>query len=161
MHLRDVMKQELKDLIQETVDTLGFVLVESHYESYRGKFELKVVIYHPEKIGSDDCSKVASTLSRRLDIEDIIPEAYNLIVESPGVEYVFKDPAHYGIFLNKEIQVTVRDFGKYGLKDPVLLGTNLGLSEAELSIQLKNETKKISLSDISKCRLYFDIKKYL
>ncbi len=157
-----MLKETLKNLVRETVETLGYNLVESSYEGYKGQHQLRVIIHKNDNISTEDCSKVAGVLSRRLDVDDIIPDAYQLIVESPGVEYVFKEKSHFDLFKDKEIVLHIKNPSEYGYKDNVQEGLNLGLDQDNVLFRdAKGKECSIKYSDISKARLYFNIKKYL
>lgn len=157
-----MLKDTLKELVAETAKTLGYNLVETAYSSGRGRSQLKVIIHSTQGISTEDCSRVASVLSRRLDVDDLIPAAFDLVVESPGVEYVFREPQHYEIFRDQEVVVTLKEPAAYALKDHTVQGINRGLREEKLSLETaQGQEILIALQDISRTRLYFNIKKYL
>jgi len=50
---------------------------------------VRIYLDSEEGVGIDECAEISRNLSLALDVEDIIPGAYNLEVSSPGLERPF------------------------------------------------------------------------
>lgn len=157
-----MIEDKINEIVKDTVDTLGFVLVECLYYGKRNKKKLRVVLYHKDRdVSTKDCAKVSNVISQRLDVEDIIEESYALVVESPGVDRTLNSPNEYKIFKGKELRIILHDASKYELQDNVVIGKNIGFDGAILIIEHNGKIYNLDLNDIAKSNLYFDIKKYL
>ncbi len=152
----------MNGIVRETVETLGYVPVESVWIRGKNRSTLRVVIYKRESdVSTEDCAKVSEVLSGRLDVEDFIADSYNLIVESPGVERKISRPEEYDIFRDKEIRFVLKDASLIGRKDPVFVGKVIERTEDSLLISTGDDEKRVPLSGIAKANLYFDMKRYL
>lgn len=80
------MDRRIADIIQPTVEGLGFELVRVRLMS--GKtMTLQIMAERPDgTMEVDDCAKVSYAVSAVLDVEDPIIEAYALEVSSPGID---------------------------------------------------------------------------
>jgi ribosome maturation factor RimP len=79
-------EQQLRDLLEPTVEALGFELWGLEYLSQGRHSVLRVYIEGEEGITVDDCAVVSEQLSSVLDVEDPISGEYTLEVSSPGVD---------------------------------------------------------------------------
>ncbi len=62
----------------------------------------------PESVGIEDCTRVSRLVSPLLDVEDLIPVAYDLEVTSPGVNRPLKRLEHFKRALGLEVRVKTR-----------------------------------------------------
>jgi ribosome maturation factor RimP len=79
-------EQQLRDLLEPTVEALGFELWGLEYLSQGRHSLLRIYIEGEEGITVDDCAVVSEQVSSVLDVEDPIPGEYTLEVSSPGVD---------------------------------------------------------------------------
>jgi ribosome maturation factor RimP len=86
-------EQVLRPLIVEA----GFELLLCDWTGVGGRPVLQVFIERPdgEAIGIGDCVAVHNAITDYLDVEDLIPVAYDLQVSSPGLERPMKRPEHF------------------------------------------------------------------
>lgn len=110
-------EQEIYDLLESTVEALGFELWGVKYRS-NGKFSTLLLFIDSENgIGVDDCAKVSHHVSGILDVEDIINSAYDLQVSSPGMdrELFFADQytSYIGQKLNLKLSQVVNKSRKW------------------------------------------------
>lgn len=66
---------------------------------------VRVFLDSPEGVGIDECTAVSRHLSLTLDVEDIIPGAYNLEVSSPGLERPFFSPDQLTGYVGQTIRL--------------------------------------------------------
>lgn len=149
-------------LVRETVEALGYVLVESVWIGGKNRNTLRVVIHKPgEDVAITDCEKVSEVLSGRLDVEDFIADSYNLVVESPGADRKIARPEEYDIFREKEFRFVLKDPAAAGRKDDVVIGKVLERTDDELRIETADGELRVPLKGIAKANIYFDMKRYL
>ncbi len=83
----DQRQATLEDLIQPTIDALGYDLVRLMV-SGRQRPTLQVMAErkdrHPMTV--EDCETISRALSAKLDVEDPLPNAYTLEVSTPGID---------------------------------------------------------------------------
>lgn len=157
-----MITHKIKELVKDTVNTLDYILVECTYKYGRQNNTLKVVIYHHEHdISTKDCEKVSRVLSSRLDVENLIPNSYNLIVESPGVDRKLSNSEEFRLFKGKEIRVILRNPNKYKMKDNVIIGVISDYQKESLFLKTENRIIRIEQEDIARANLHFEMKKYL
>ncbi len=143
----DRIAEQVSELIEPVVADLGYELVEVQFRREQHGQVLRVIIFHAAGIRVDDCSLVSREVSRILDVEDRIDQAYHLEVSSPGLDRPL---------------VTARDFVRY-LGRPVLVsitetseevaGTIEEVGEEAVSLGVKGGRLEIPLAQIKKARL--------
>jgi ribosome maturation factor RimP len=102
------MQERLDTLINTTVTGLGYDLWGYEYRPQTESALLRIFIDSDQGITVDDCGRVSNQLSASLDVEDLIPVAYILEVSSPGIDRVLFIPAHYALYVGKQIKVRTR-----------------------------------------------------
>ncbi|MCJ8348082.1 ribosome maturation factor RimP [Moritella sp.] len=102
------LEQTLTDLLEPTVEMLGFELVGIEFTRAGKHSTLLVYIDHENGIFVDDCSKVSHQLSAIMDVEDPISTEYFLEVSSPGMERPLFKVAHYQEYCGSEIKALLR-----------------------------------------------------
>lgn len=76
---------KIYDLISPAIEPMGYRLVLVNYVP--GKvLELVIDKLDFTLINISDCERVSHTASALLDVEDLIPDRYNLQVSSPGID---------------------------------------------------------------------------
>jgi len=159
--LRKGMKEKTLDLVRDTVETLGFVLVEAFFQGGRRPSSLTVVIYRPDRgITTGDCERVSQVLAERLRVEEGFDHEYALVVESPGVDRKLKSLEEVKIFLDKPLRLVVRNFQEFGLKDSVVVAKLDGVEGDSLVFTMSGVTYRIPWDRLSQVKLYFDTEEY-
>lgn len=156
------MEQKTLEIIEETVQTLGYELVESYVNYGKQNTKIKVVIYKNDaNISHEDCNLVSRVLRKQLELEELFPDKSLLIVESPGVERNIKEKKEYEIFKDKDMRIIIKNPEEYQRKDNVFIGRWKGSQDDWLYFENSDSELKIREKDIAKANLYFDINKYL
>jgi ribosome maturation factor RimP len=153
----------INSLVEETVSTLGFKLVEVRIIPGKSGRILKVVIHKDNgDVSMKDCASVSNVLLRRLELDlKSFSESYDLIVESPGADRKISSLKELEIFLGREMMFTLKNPASHGLmerqfsgKVEEISGTSIRIGHGEGEIQL-------DWNDIAGVKLYFNIKDYL
>lgn len=152
-----MVKESIYQLIKDTVHSLNFILIECSVNYGKTKDSLKVIIYHKEKhITSDDCTLVADIISRQLDIDDPFERAYDLIVESPGLEREIKSQQEYPYFINREFKVFLDENSSIIAKEGFVIGQLIEVTDDSILIKTINEQLEIPFTELKKAKLYCD-----
>ena len=78
--------EHIADLIEPTVEALGYELIRVTYGGGR-KPTLQIMAEKPDgTMGVDDCARLSREVSALMDVEDPLPDEYLLEVSSPGVD---------------------------------------------------------------------------
>ncbi len=163
-------KELIDNIVESSVESLDYVLLEHSLNHGKTKDVLKIVIYHPDKkITSDDCTTVANIISARMDINDPFERAYDLIVESPGLEREIKSPKEYPYFIGKEFKVFLNEAESEATKEGVesiltkegfLIAILQNIEDNVLLFKLLNGSLiDVPLDNIKKAKLYCDYEK--
>lgn len=91
--------------IQPIVDAAGLTLVGVERAQEGRRTVLWVYLDHAEGITLDQCAEVSPEISATLDVEDPIPEAYDLRVSSPGVERPLMSDLDFEAQLDQPVQI--------------------------------------------------------
>jgi ribosome maturation factor RimP len=118
--------RKLTDLIVPAVSTEGYELVDLELKRgarrhilrltvdrqsdapYRGSAARTEDEILPDAVGIDDCARVSRLVSPLLDVEDLIPVAYDLEVTSPGVNRPLLRPEHFRRAVGLDVRVKTR-----------------------------------------------------
>jgi ribosome maturation factor RimP len=106
----NTMKQapeHLVNLIEPIVTGLGYECVGIEYNPHPQHGLLRIYIDHENGILVDDCSRVSHQISGMLDVEDPIPDNYQLEVSSPGTNRPLFKLAHFVRFIGKTVAVNL------------------------------------------------------
>src|SRR5204862_3213479 len=69
--------------------------------------EIDVSEVPEDRVDLEDCENLSRELSAVLDVDDPIPQAYNLEVSSPGIERPLRTARHFAHFAGSEAKVTM------------------------------------------------------
>ena len=142
--------QQLIDLLEPTVESLGYELIDLEFNSSARHGLLRIYIGGPDGVNVDDCSKVSHHVSGILDVEDPIKSEYDLEVSSPGVDRVIRTTAHYEQFLGSEVNVRLKRPEQNRRK---CTGVLTAVSDTEVSLEADGETIVLNRDNIDKTRL--------
>jgi ribosome maturation factor RimP len=156
------MREKELEIVKDTVETLGFVLVDAFFQGGRRPSSLTVVIYRKEReVTSADCEQVSQVIGERLAVEVGFDYDYALVVESPGVDRKLKNLREVEIFLGKPVRLVVKNFQEYGLKDSVVLTKIERIEGNNLVFTHEGKSYAIPWERFNQVKLHFDIKEYL
>lgn len=102
------MKTELTNLIEPTVESLGYELSDLELKLGGRDGVVRVFIDKPEGVGLSDCEIVSRQLSAVLDVEDPLPGHYTLEVSTPGLDRKLTKPGHFQRFVGETARVKLR-----------------------------------------------------
>ena len=101
-------ERRLYELIEPTVNALGFELVGVQLRGGRSRGLARVYIDRDEGVTVDDCARVSHRINGLLDVEDPMPGEYDLEVSSPGADRPLFVERDFVRFRGADVQLTVR-----------------------------------------------------
>ena len=153
------LKQELEQVVDQTVQGLGYELVDLEI-SNRGRM-LRVFIdkvHEPHKpsgsgISLGDCEAVSRQLTRVLEVEGVSYD--RLEVSSPGLDRRLKKAADFARFAGQQAEVKLRE--------PIngrrrFVGTLRGVEDDQVVIECDGSERRLNLVDLDRARLVPQVK---
>ncbi|MEM7083690.1 MAG: ribosome maturation factor RimP [Pseudomonadota bacterium] len=142
--------RQLIDLLEPTVEALGYELVDLEFNSSARHGLLRLYIDGPEGITLDDCQAVSHQVSGVLDVEDPIKTEYDLEVSSPGLDRILRTLAHYEQFLGFAVNVRLKRPEQNRRK---VSGVLHATDESSITLEVDGETMVFRRDNIEKTRL--------
>ena len=143
----------VRELVQPTVEELGYTLWDVEYVKEGAFFYLRFTIDHENGIDIADCEKVHRRIEPVIDEADPIENFYYLEVSSPGVERILRTDRHFAWAVGEKIVLklfTALD----GKKE--LCGKLLAVEEDKLLLETGEQTIPVEKSAVSRATLYYD-----
>jgi len=101
-------QQQIADMLEATVEALGFELWGVEYLPQGRHSVVRVYIDGPDGITVDDCAAVSEQVSGVLDVEDPISGEYTLEVSSPGVDRLLFRPEQFPGYVGEIVELRLR-----------------------------------------------------
>ncbi len=99
------VKQRLEALLEPALEGMGFELVDLEYRREERSWVVRLFIDREGGVTLDDCVTVSREVGVLLEVEDPVPQAYNLEVSSPGMDRVLKRPRDFERFAGQQIKL--------------------------------------------------------
>ena len=145
-----MMQDELVQLIQPTINNMGYELWGCEYLSQGKHSLLRIYIDKPEGIGIEDCQEVSKQISALLDVEDPISGNYSLEISSPGIPKPLFSSWQYKRYIGQMIQV--KTFKPVNGKRK-FSGIIVSVSESTVVLEINNEHQELLFSNIVRANL--------
>ena len=142
-------KVKLFAKIEEIVQSLGFLLIESNI---RGDNHLKIIevfIDGEKGVSSEDCANVSRVINEAIQVEDLIERSYRLDVSSPGVDRPLKYISQYPKHINRKFEIIFKD----GEEEKKLVAKLIRVEGDNLYFEEKKSEYKIGFGDIVKAKV--------
>lgn len=145
-----MIQTEIEQLIQPTVESMGYELWGCEYLAQGKHSLLRIYIDKPTGIGVEDCEQVSRQVSALLDVEDPIPGNYSLEVSSTGIPKPLFRSNQYQRFIGEAIQIK--------LFKPVagqrkFVGTIVSADEVSVVLMIADKQQDFLFSNIVKANL--------
>ena len=114
---RNPLHQRLISIVEPVLQAAGFELVDLRFLLEQGGWVLRVQVDVPlsevtdltevpsDRVDLEDCENLSRELSAVLDVEDPIPQAYQLEISSPGIDRPLRTAAHFQYFAGSEAKI--------------------------------------------------------
>lgn len=148
--MKDVNREQLIQLLEPTVERLGFELADLEWRVGSGGGVLRLFIDRDSGITVDDCADVSRQVSALLDVEDPVPGDYNLEVSSPGLDRRLVKASHFERFAGSQVRIRLKRLvdGRRNYR-----GRLLGYTEPNVLVQEGQESFAVPLQEIDSARL--------
>lgn len=142
------VKRKAFDLCVETIEKLGYELIETKYDKQFDVMTLTFFIDTDKEggISLDDCEAVSRAIDPLLDSADFLPDSYNLNVSSPGLDRPLTLERDFKKNNGKEIEIS---FYKQIDGKKKISGVLTAWSDADVTITVGSEQKTYNKKDIS------------
>ena len=145
------MEQRLSNLIEATINILGFELVKVMVRGSSMKIvEILIERANGEKIQVGDCQLVSKNISAILDVENIIVDKYFLEVSSAGIERPLIKQKDFERFVGREIKIRLKIAFNGNLS---FKGTLLGMEDNIVKLKSKNIELAFDHNNIKSAKL--------
>jgi ribosome maturation factor RimP len=95
--------------VDKLCEQFSFELVECDFFQAGQKPILRVFIHKEGGVNVEDCTLLSRELGNVLDLEDVLPFAYQLEVSSPGLDRPFKTIKDWQRNLNRLVKITLNE----------------------------------------------------
>ena len=141
---------ELEKLIEPSIERLGYELSDLEVKLGGKSGVIRLFIDHPDGIGISDCEKISAAVGALLDVEDPIPDHYDLEVSSPGWNRKLRKVEHFQRFAGEIVKVEMR-FPIEGRKR--FRGTLLSSDDANIVVDVDGVSHTLPMATIDTARL--------
>ena len=145
-----MIQTEIEQLIQPTVESMGYELWGCEYLAQGKHSLLRVYIDKADGIGVEDCVQISHQVSALLDVDDPIPGNYSLEVSSPGIPRPLFRFNQYQQYVGLEVQIKL--FKPVSAKRK-FVGNIVSADEVTLVLMIDNEQQDFLFSNIVKANL--------
>lgn len=145
-------------LVLPLFEELNLELVDVEYRREPQGWVLRFFLDKEGGITLDDCAAASRQISSLLDVEDVIPTAYNLEVSSPGLERPLKKRADFERFIDhlaKIKTIDAIDIDGSGKRRKTISGRICALEQDDVVFALQDAQARVrvSLSNIDAAHL--------
>jgi ribosome maturation factor RimP len=153
--------ERVRDAIAPVLVAHGVALVDLEWLTERVGWTLRITI---EREGTqdasggvtlDDCADVSRDASSVLDVEDIIPQRYNLEVSSPGLDRRLRTPADFARFVGRTVKVKLARSAPDGQR--LLRGELAEAAEGGIAVVVDGKRIEARIADVVEARLVFEL----
>ncbi len=144
------MKAELVNLLEPTIEQLGYELSDLELNLGGRDVVVRVFIDKPDGVDLSDCEMVSRQLSAVLDVEDALPGHYTLEVSSPGLDRKLTKPAHFQRFTGETVRVKLR-FPVDGRRN--FRGALRAADDEKIEVEVDGESHSLQIATIESARL--------
>jgi ribosome maturation factor RimP len=166
---RNPLHQRLISIAEPVCQAAGYELIDLRFVLEQGGWTLRVAIDRPldehadpDEVPSDrvdltDCEALSRELSAVLDVEDPIPQAFQLEVSSPGIDRPLRTAAHFLHFVGSEAKIQLAVPLHLAAADRRnFKGTLQGVEGDRVAIACDGQVFHLPIDDIDQARLVPD-----
>ena len=148
--------EKIEEEIEDFLFRRGYELVDLRFEPHPIRPYLEIFADKMGGITVRDLSEINGRLTLFLEASNFFPDAFNLVVSSPGLDRVIKKEADFKRFTGRRIRLKPVNTG--GKESKSWEATLIGFENSEVIIETNdNKTERYALSELKKVRLVPDI----
>jgi len=143
-------EQQITDMLETTIEALGFDLWGVEYLSQGRHTLVRIYIDADKGVGVDDCAAVSVQVGSVFDVEDPITGEYTLEVSSPGMDRLLFKLDQYADYVGEQVELRLRSAfeGRRKFK-----GVLKGIESEDVVIQVDDHEYLLPHSAIEKARV--------
>ena len=145
--------ERVEGFISPLLEDMGIELVEIQFRREGHGWVLRLFIDRQDGVTLENCTAVSREVSRYLEVEDPIEQAYHLEVSSPGLERPLKKKDDFIRFSGRRVRVKMQE--KID-EQRVFIGTLKGVEEDDVVLSIEGKLHYFSLAGISRARLVLE-----
>jgi len=145
--------ERVEEFISPLLADMGIELVEIQFRREGHGWVLRLFIDRQGGVTLENCTAVSREVSRYLEVEDPIEQAYHLEVSSPGLERPLKKKDDFIRFAGRRARVKMQE----KIDDQrVFIGTLKGVEEDDVVLSIDGQLHYFPLAGISRARLILE-----
>jgi ribosome maturation factor RimP len=102
---RDATIAALQQAIEPLLTTEGMNLVDLQWNRRGRRWVLTLFIDHEGGVTLDDCARISRQVGERIEVDNLIDQAYTLEVSSPGLDRPLRTLADFERFLGHLVRI--------------------------------------------------------
>lgn len=151
--LDETIYQRLHDLVAPMAEAMGLTLWGIEYAGGQGRPALRIYLDSEDGVTIDQCARLSRDMSVVLDVEDIVPGAYNLEVSSPGLERPFFSTEQMAPYVGRKVQVHLHEPRDYRRK---FSGTLKSVEGDAIAVEEDDGVATIDWNDVKRAHLRYE-----
>ena len=148
--MSETVVEAITSLVMPVLQEKDLDLVDVLYRRESSGWVLRLLIDKEDGVTLDDCSAVSREVSHLLDIEDIIEQAFNLEVSSPGMDRPLKSVGDFQRFAGRKVKVTTKEPIE---GNQVFMGRINKVEDELITMEVGQQELCIPFSEVAKARL--------
>ncbi|MBI2370745.1 MAG: ribosome maturation factor RimP [Deltaproteobacteria bacterium] len=151
------VREQVLQLAEPIVRDEAMELVDVEYRREGQGWVLRLIIDKEGGVTLDDCSRISREVSRALDVADLIPYAYHLVVSSPGLDRPLRREQDFQRFHGRRVKIWTLAPLPEAEGRRTFDGTLLGLGAAGVVVEDPGGRRyQIPLEQIAKAHLVYE-----
>ena len=147
---RAVLRDELFRLLEPSVSSLGYEMVELEFAPAGSGGVLRLYIDAVPGVTLEDCERVSRQVGAVLEAEDPIPGHYTLEVSSPGLDRPLRHEADYRRFAGRLAKLVTTEPVE---RQSAFAGRIAGLDAGNVVLEEGRKTHRVPLDKIKRAHL--------
>ena len=148
--MSETVVEAITSLVMPVLQEKDLDLVDVLYRRESSGWVLRLLIDKEDGVTLDDCTAVSREVSHLLDIEDIIDQAFNLEVSSPGLDRPLKSVGDFQRFAGRKAKVTTKEPIN---GNQVFMGRINKVEDELITMEVGQQELRIPFSEVAKARL--------
>ena len=148
--MSETVVEAITSLVMPVLQEKDLDLVDVLYRRESSGWVLRLLIDKEDGVSLDDCTAVSREVSHLLDIEDIIEQAFNLEVSSPGLDRPLKSVGDFQRFAGRKAKVTTKEPIE---GNQVFMGRINKVEDELITMEVGQQELCIPFSEVAKARL--------
>ncbi len=140
-------------LVEALATDEGFELVDMTYQREPQGWVLRVYIDRPGGVTIADCQSISRQTGDMLEGKDVLRNAFNLEVSSPGLNRPLKKSADFERFVGQRVRIKTR-IAVQGCRK--FLGQLTGCVDGLVCLNVDGVSMQVPLESISKAHIEYD-----